>query len=103
MNKHTGAIVLSILFAVGTAGAAYAASLEGANAVPSKGLVPRTVTGELTKIVGDTYTMKDLSGKEINFKIDEARTMMNTHPVVGDKIMAEVQAQGYAYSINQVR
>jgi hypothetical protein len=102
MNKQASAIVMSIVFAVGTAGAAYAASLEGANSVPSKGLLPRTVTGELTKIVGDNYTVKDLSGKEIHFQIDQSRTMMNSHPVVGDKLMAEIQAQGYAYSINPV-
>ena len=102
MNKQTSAVVLSILFAVGSTGASYAASLEGANSVPSKGLLPRTVTGELTKIDGDTYTMKEISGKVIHFQVDQSRTMMNTHPIVGDKLMAEMEPQGYAYSINQV-
>ena len=113
MNKQAGAIVVSILFAVGTAGASYAAGashpqgsnvikvgLEGANIAPAGGFLPEMVTGELTKIDGNAYTVKDKSGKVVNFQIDQARTMMNTHPVVGDKIMAEVEPQGYAFSIN---
>ena len=114
MNKQAGAIVLSILFAVGTAGAAYAAGasepqgsnfkkgLEGANAIPPGALLAGMVKGELTKIDGNYYTVKDQSGKVVNFQIDQSRTMMNTHPIVGDKIMAEVEPQGYAYSINPV-
>jgi len=115
MNKQAGSIVVSILFAVGTAGASYAAGasepqdsnvkkggLEGANTIPATGLLPRMVTGEVTKIDGNYYTVKDKSGKVVNFQIDQARTMMNTHPIVGDKIMAEVEPQGYAYSINPV-
>jgi len=112
MNKQAGAIVVSILFAVGTAGAAYAASssepqgqnfkkgLEGANAIPAGALLPKMVTGELQKVEGNYYTVKDQSGKVVNFQIDESRTMMHTHPVVGDRIMAEVEPQGYAFSIN---
>ncbi len=112
MNKYTGAIVVSVLVAVGTAGSSYAASgaepqgpnfkkgLEGANSIPTGALLPRMVTGELQKIEGNYYTVKDKSGKVVNFQIDESRTMMHTHPVVGDKIMAEVEPQGYAFSIN---
>ena len=115
MNKQAGAIVVSILFAVGTAGASYAAGgshpqgsnvvkvgLEGANAAPAGGFLPKMVTGELTKIDGNAYTVKDKSGKAVSFQIDPARTMMNTRPVVGSKIMAEIEPQGYAYSINLV-
>ena len=112
MNKQAGAIVISILFAVGTAGASYAAGasepqgsnfkkgLEGANSIPTGALLPRMVTGELQKIEGNYYTVKDQTGKVVNFQIDESRTMMHTHPVVGDRIMAEVEPQGYAFSIN---
>ena len=102
MNKQVIAVAVSMLFAVGSVGASYAASMEGANSVPYKGLLPRTVIGELTKIEGDNYTVKDRSGKVIHFQIDQARTMMNSRPVVGDKLMAELEPQGYAYSINQV-
>jgi hypothetical protein len=114
MDKQAGAIVVSILFAVGIAGVSYAASatepqgsyfkkrLEGANNIPTGALLPRLVTGELQKIEGDYYTVKDLSGKVVNFQIDQSRTMMHTHPIVGDKIMAEVEPQGYTFSINAV-
>jgi hypothetical protein len=113
MNKQAGAIVVSILFAVCTAGASYAAGAsepqgsnpakvgEGSNVSPASA-PPRMVTGELLKIEGNNYTVKDQSGKEVRFQLDEGRTMMNAHPKVGDKIMAEIEPQGYAYSLNLV-
>ena len=111
MTKQTGAIVVAILLAVGTAGVSYAADavpqgphfkkgLEGANAIPAGALLPKMVTGELQKVEGNYYTVKDKSGKVVNFQIDESRTMMHTHPIVGDKIVAEVEPQGYAFSIS---
>ena len=138
MNKQAGAIVVSILFAVGMAAASYAADTtdpmkgsdpkkvqegvkgsdpgaaeaakpmkpsdpkevkEGANATPEGGVPRSVVTGELLKIDGKDYVVKDQSGKEVRFQIDE-RTRMNANPKVGDKIRAKVEPQGYAYSIN---
>ena len=112
MTKQTGAIVVAMLLAVGTAGVSYAADasapqgpffkkgLEGANAIPAGALLPKMVTGELQKVEGNYYTVKDQSGKVVNFQIDDARTMMHTHPVVGDRIVAEIEPQGYAFSIS---
>jgi len=112
MNKQVGAIVVSILFAVGTAVAAYAADAsapvqgskapivkEGAQATPEAGASRSVVTGEVLKIDGKDYLVKDQSGKEVHFQLDE-RTLMNANPKVGDKIMAKVEPQGNAYSIN---
>ncbi len=112
MNKQAGAIVVSILFTVGTAGACYAADTvqpsqgsdslkvrEGANNVPEGGMPRNTITGELLKIDGKNYVVKDKSGKEVHFQLDE-RTRMNAHPKVGDQIRAKVEPQGYAYSVN---
>ena len=112
MNKQAGAIVVSILFAAGTAVAAYAADAsapvqgskspivkEGANATPEGGTARSVVTGEVLKIDGKDYLVKDQSGKEVHFQLDE-RTLMNATPKVGDKIMAKVEPQGNAYSIN---
>lgn len=126
MNKQAGAIVVSILFAVGTAGASYAADTtrpmkgsdpgaaeaakpmtpsdpmkvrEGSNVTPQGGAPDRVVTGELLKIDGKNYVVKDQSGKEVHFQLDE-RTHMNARPNVGDQIRAQVAPQGYAYSIN---
>lgn len=72
---------------------------EGANVAPEGGTPRSVVTGELLKIDGKDYVVKDQSGKEVHFQIDE-RTMMNANPKVGDKIRAKVEPQGYAYSIN---
>ena len=112
MNKQAGAIAVSILFAMGTAAASYAADAsapvqgshspnlkEGANAASEGGTPRSVVTGELVKIDGKYYVVKDQSGKEPRIRLDE-RTTMNAHPKVGDKIRAHVKPQGYAYSIN---
>ena len=112
MNTQAGAIVISILFAVGTAGASYAADTtgplqgsdplkvrEGVNASPEGGMPPEVVTGELLTIDGKNYIVKDRSGKKVHFQLDE-RTLMNARPKVGDQIRAKVEPQGYAYSIN---
>lgn len=116
MNKQAGAIVVSILFAVGTAAASYAADAtkpmkdsdplkvnEGANTAPQGGVPAEMVTGELLKIDGKNYVVKDKSGKEVHFQIDE-RTMIDANvahrPKVGDQIRAKVEPQGYAYSVN---
>ena len=138
MNKRAGAIVVAILFAVGTAGAAYAADTtdpmkgsdpkkaqegvkspdpgtaesaqpmkpsdpkkvpEGASVTPQGGIPPAVVTGELLKIEGKNYVVKDPSGKEVTFQLDQ-RTKMNARPNVGDQIRAELAPQGYAHSIN---
>jgi outer membrane lipoprotein SlyB len=128
MNKQTGAIVVSILFAVGIAGCSSAPGTsepgstpkvaadgatvtpsqgsnpkvgEGSNVAPSSGIPPRLVTGELLKVDGINYTVKDQSGKEVRFQIDPSRTMMNTQPKVGDKIRVNVEPQGYAYSVDR--
>jgi uncharacterized protein YdeI (BOF family) len=118
MKKQAGAIVVSILFAVGTAVAAYAADAsppvqgskapivkegakvkEGATATPEGGAPHSVVTGELLKIDGKDYLVKDQSGKEVKIQLDE-KTLMNAQPKVGDKIMAKVEPKGNAYSIN---
>lgn len=131
MNKQTGAIVVSILFALGTAAASYAAETKTKEsdttkpgqplnteeqkgpkspAAPDKAapaatekaapaIPSRVVTGELTKIDGKSYVVKDESGKEVKFELDQ-RTKMNAKPKVGDKIRVELAPQGYAQSIS---
>jgi len=113
MNTQAGAIVIAMLFAVGTVGASYAADttgplpgsgplkvIEGTNTAPQGGTPAPVVTGKLLKIDGKIYVVQDHSGKKVHFQIDE-RTRMNTRPKVGDQIMAKVEPQGYAYSINK--
>ena len=126
--KKQAAIVVSILFAVGTAAVSYAADTtkptkssdaaeaakpmkpsdplkvkEGTNNAPEGGIPAEVVTGKLLKIDGKNYVVKDQSGKEVHFQTDE-RTMVDANvahrPKVGDQIRAEVMPQGYAYSIH---
>jgi len=112
MTKQAGVIVVSILFAVGTVAASYAADASapvqgshsqnlkvGANATPEGGTPRSVLTGELVKIDGRYYVVKDQSGKEPRIQLNE-RTMMNADPKVGDKTRAQVKPQGHAYPIN---
>jgi hypothetical protein len=127
MNKQTGAIVLSIVFAVGTAAVSYAAEtthqvkgsdvvspeaskpmkpsssmdvIEGTNGYPADGIPPEVVVGKLLKIEKKTYFVKDWTGKEVHFQID-GRTFIDANmPKVGDRIRAEIEPQGYAYSVH---
>lgn len=112
MNKHAETIVLAVVFVAGTVGAPGVAGAsgsmqgvgplhiwEGANTSLQSGMTPPEVKGELLKIDGPMYVVKDRSGREIRFLLDE-RTHMNAHPRVGDTISADVEPQGYAYSID---
>ena len=112
MNTHAETIVLAVIFAVGTAGAPCVAGAggpmpgvgslqvwEGANVSPQGGMPPPVVKGELLQIDGPMYVVKDRTGREFHFLLDE-RTLMNAHPKVGDMIKANIEPQGYAYSIN---
>lgn len=104
MNKHAETIVLAVVLAVGTAGAPGVAGASGVMhvgegvATSQSGLPPPEVKGELLKIDGPMYVVKDRAGREIHFLLDE-RTRMNARPKVGDTISATVEPQGYAYSI----
>jgi len=113
MKKHAETIVLAVVFAVGTAGAPGVAGAsgsmpgvgtpriwEGANNTSLKsGVPPPKVKGELRRIDGPMYVVKDHAGREIRFLRDE-RTRMDVNPKVGDTIIADLEPQGYAYSIS---
>ena len=108
MNKQTGVIVLSVLVAAGMAAGANAAVpdpgplnvREGVNVSPRGGMPPSVVKGELLRIDGKDYVVKDQLGQEIRFQLDE-RTRMDAYPKIGDRISANVEPQGYAYSIDR--
>ena len=92
MNK-AAAVLISILFAVGTAGILYAADAGGPQASKSHqreranvalvGITAPTgpLRGHVLAIDGDNDEVKDLTGQEVRFQHIE-RTLLETHPVL---------------------
>ncbi len=58
--------------------------------------------GELLKVEGSTYVVKDSSGKEFRLMVDSHTTLVGIFQP-GSKIEAQVTADGYAISIRQLK
>jgi hypothetical protein len=56
------------------------------------------VSGEVLRIEGEFYVVKESTGNEVSLQVDND-TRMNTIPKVGDKIEAEVTPQFHAKTI----
>ena len=80
MMKAIG-IVFAVLLGLGTSG--YAEQSK-------QGVASGTVKGEVTKIEGLTYTVKDRAGKEVSLIVNED-TKMDGPANVGEQIEAEAK------------
>ena len=98
MNNQAAVRLISILFAVGTAGVSYAAEAsatdagepqssspyqmrEGANvALLGNGTPSDLLRSQLLRIDGDIDAVEDLTEQEARFQHND--TLMNTHPVL---------------------
>jgi len=58
----------------------------------------KAVTGDLLKIDGEFYVVKDASGKEVRLHVDKTSKLEGT-PKPGDKIEAQASEKGHALSI----
>jgi hypothetical protein len=58
----------------------------------------KAVKGEVLKIEGENYTVKDDTGKEVKLHVSKDTQKQGTIKV-GDKIEAQVEASGHAQSI----
>jgi hypothetical protein len=98
MKKLAGFLALVALFTFGLltyADMASAAGMESAAAA-------KTVKGEVLKIDGENYTVKDDTGKEVKLHIN-ADTKKEGHIKVGDKNEAHADATGHAVSIKAAK
>jgi len=109
MKKQLGALTFAVLLG-SVCSFSYAAGpnepLPGANpkgegtaATPEK-IPPAVVEGEVVKMDRDSYLVKDRSGKEIKIQLDQ-RSNVESNLQVGDKIIAHMEPQGYAFSIKR--
>ena len=56
------------------------------------------IHGDVLNIEGDTYTIKDVTGHEVYLKVD-GQTQHEDRIKVGDKVEAQVSADGHAVTI----
>ena len=60
----------------------------------------QTISGELLKIEGETYVIRDAFGKEVRLRVDQ-NSKIEGSPKVGDRIEAKVMEGGWASSISK--
>jgi hypothetical protein len=95
MKKLISPFILAVIIGVGMASYSYAA---GDVAAPST----QTVNGDLLKIDGEFYVVKDMAGKEIRLHVDKT-TAVDGAIKVGDKVEAQATEKNHAASIRHVQ
>jgi hypothetical protein len=92
-------LVLAMLVALGMISVSYAADPSPMGKSTS---AAQTVKGEILKVDGENYTIKDASGKEVRLHVDKT-TKTSGALKVGDKIEAEATPEGHATSIKAAK
>jgi hypothetical protein len=95
MKKFIGPFIFAVIIGGGMASYAFAA---GDMAAPST----QTVNGDLLKIDGEFYVVKDMAGKEIRLHVDKT-TAVDGAIKVGDKVEAQATEKNHAASIKHVQ
>ena len=95
MKKLIGSFAFALVLGVGMASFSFAADDMAA---PSS----QTVKGDLLKIDGDYYVVKDMAGKEVRLHVDKTSQLDGTFKA-GDKIEAQTTDKGHASSIKQAK
>jgi uncharacterized protein YdeI (BOF family) len=92
MKKLIVPFMFAMVLGFGMASLSFAADM----AAPST----QTVKGDLLKIDGEFYVVKDTSGKEVRLHVDKTSQLDGTFKA-GDKIEAQATDKGHASSIKQ--
>ena len=92
MKKLIVPFMFAMVLGFGMASLSFAADM----AAPST----QTVKGDLLKIDGEFYVVKDTAGKEVRLHVDKTSQLDGTFKA-GDKIEAQATDKGHAASIKQ--
>jgi len=92
MKKLIVPFMFAMVIGVAMASLSFAADM----AAPST----QTVKGDLLKIDGEFYVVKDAAGKEVRLHVDKTSQLDGTFKA-GDKIEAQATDKGHASSIKQ--
>jgi uncharacterized protein YdeI (BOF family) len=95
MKKLIIPFMFAMVIGVGLASFSFAA---GDMAEPQT----QTVKGDLLKIDGEFYVVKDMTGKEIRLHVDKTSQLDGIFKA-GDKIEAQATDKGHASSIKQAK
>jgi hypothetical protein len=97
MNRLIGLLGFVAILGVGMASLTYAAEPMAA---PGEMTAPgsQIVKGDLLKIDGEFYVVKETSGKEVRLHVDGTSKLEGTFKA-GDKIEAHASPKGHALSI----
>lgn len=91
MKKLIGLIAFAVVLSFGMAAMTYAA--DQPMAAGSK-----TIQGDLLKIEGEFYVVKDAAGQEVRLHVDKT-TKLEGMLKAGNKIQAQATDKGHALSI----
>ena len=99
----TGSTGSTEMGAPSSSGGAAAAAEKAANsAKEGTNANARTIKGEVLKIDGENYVVKDATGKEVKLHVSP-ETKKDGDLKVGDKIEAQADASGHAISIKAAK
>jgi hypothetical protein len=97
--------VLAMLLGLGMISASYAADPAAPSTEKmgkSGAAAAQTIKGEVLKIDGENYVVKDATGKEVKLHVN-AQTKKEGDIKVGDKIEAQADGSGHATSIKAAK
>ncbi|MGH7164511.1 MAG: hypothetical protein ACREIS_03170 [Nitrospiraceae bacterium] len=95
MKKLFALVALAAILGFGMATVTYAA---GEMAAPGS----KSITGDLLKIDGEFYVVKDAAGKEVRLHVDK-NTKLEGAFKAGDKIQAQATEKGHAVSVKPAK
>jgi len=102
MGMMTAAFVLSLSAGVYAADMGTSGSAPGGAAAAKEASSAQTVSGEVLKIEGENYVVKDAMGKEVKLHVSP-ETKKDGDIKVGDKSEAQADATGHALSIKAAK
>jgi len=95
MKKLIGLIALAVVLGFGMAAMTYAADQPMAAG-------SQTIQGDLLKIEGEFYVVKDAAGQEVRLHVDKT-TRLEGALKAGDRIEAQATDKGHAVSIRPAK
>jgi hypothetical protein len=94
--------VLTVGFVLGLGAGSFAADAPAGAKAGKDAAGAKTVNGEVLKIDGENYVVKDSAGKEVKLHVN-AQTKKDGDIKVGDKIEAQADGSGHATSIKAAK
>ena len=95
MKRLVGLVALAVLLSFGMATFTLAA---GEMAAPGS----QAITGDLLKIEGEFYVVKDATGKEVRLHVDKS-TKLEGPVKSGDRIEVQATEKGHAVSVKPAK